>query len=451
MTKITLPQGSPLLGPKFTFGVATAAFQIEGGADKREPCIWDLFCNKPGTVADGSNGLVACDHFNRLDSDLDLIASLGVDAYRFSVSWPRVIRADGTVSQSGLDFYRRIIEGLELRGIQPYVTLYHWDLPQYLEDAGGWLNRDTCYHFRDYVDVVTKAFGDSVASYATLNEPFCSAYLGYEKGIHAPGDADLFKGRTAAHHLLLAHGLAMEVLRSNSPKASSGIVVNLSPVYPASDSESDVNAAKLADDFLFNWYVQPVLQKCYPESAWQFLPEEARPLVMDGDMDLIGQPIDYLGINYYTREVARVDSKNGFVQLPPNESVAVTDMNWEIYPNGLRDLLIGLKHRYSNLPTIVISENGAAFKDQLVNGEVEDLDRVEFIQGHLLALNDAAEQGVDIAGYFLWSLMDNFEWAFGYEKRFGITYVDYQSQKRTLKRSGKEYCKFLNSRTGQNE
>lgn len=433
MKPILLPTDSALLQQSFTFGVATAAFQIEGAAAEREPCIWDTFCAEPGRIKDGSNGLVACDHVHRWREDLELIASLGVDAYRFSIAWGRVIRADGSVNQQGLAFYIALLDELRARNIKAYVTLYHWDLPQYLQDNGGWLNRDTAYRFADYAEVVSKAFGDRVYSYATLNEPFCSAYLGYEAGIHAPGEQNRQAGRQAAHHLLLAHGLAMPVLRRNCPTALTGIVLNFSPCFAASDSAADRQAAKLADSYHNHWYLQPLLEGRYPDLSGQLASTDL-PRTEAGDLAIIAQPLDFLGVNYYTRTVFTAREDGWFSDVKPSIT-PLTDMGWEIYPQGLTEMLVQLHQRY-RLPPIYITENGAAMVDAFQDGKVEDQARLDYYQQHLLATDAAVRAGVDVRGYFAWSLLDNFEWAEGYAKRFGIVYVDYQSQQRTLKASG---------------
>lgn len=433
MKPILLPNDSALLQQSFTFGVATAAFQIEGAAAEREPCIWDTFCAEPGRIKDGSNGLVACDHLNRWREDIALIASLGVDAYRFSIAWGRVIRADGSVNEQGLAFYIGLLDELRARNIKAYVTLYHWDLPQYLQDKGGWLNRDTAYRFADYAEVVSKAFGDRVYSYATLNEPFCSAYLGYEAGIHAPGEQNRQAGRQAAHHLLLAHGLAMLVLRRNCPTALTGIVLNFSPCFAASDSEADRRAAKLADQYHNHWYLQPLLEGCYPDLSGQLATTDL-PRTEAGDLAIIAQPLDFLGVNYYTRTVFTAREDGWFSDVKPSIP-PLTDMGWEIYPQGLTEMLVQLQQRYA-LPPIYITENGAAMVDTLQQGKVADTERLAYYQQHLLATDAAIRAGVDVRGYFAWSLLDNFEWAEGYAKRFGIVYVDYQSQQRTIKDSG---------------
>jgi beta-glucosidase len=440
--KLTLPTASRMRSPDFLFGVATSSFQIEGGADERRRSIWDSFCEQPGAIRDGSNGLEACDHYHRWREDIDLMASLGIDAYRFSISWPRVVRADGSADPRGLDFYRRLLDGLNASDILPFATLYHWDLPQHLEDAGGWLNRDTAGRYRDYVDVVTRALGDRVYSYATLNEPYVSATLGYETGIHAPG----IKGdeaKKAAHHLLLAHGLGMQVLDVNSPDSLNGIVLNFTPAYPASDTDADRNAAALADEEINKWYLSPLLDGHYPPLLDRLSPEQA-PEIRAGDMEAISHPLDYLGVNYYARGLYRTDEREAYV-LVPSESGAVTDLGWEIYPEGLTDLLVDLDKDF-DLPPIYIAENGAAMADKLEDGRVEDPERIEYLQGHLGAVDEALARGIDIRGYFCWSLMDNFEWGEGYSKRFGLVYVDFETQKRIMKSSAYAFRDLLRQR-----
>jgi beta-glucosidase len=430
--KITLANSSPLLKPNFLFGVATAAFQIEGAADSRLPCIWDTFCAEPGRIRDGSDGLVACDHVARWREDVELIASLGVDAYRFSIAWGRVINQDGSVNHAGLNFYSQLLDGLQAHNIKAFVTLYHWDLPQYLQDAGGWLNRETAYKFADYAEAIAKAFGDKVYSFATLNEPFCSAYLSYEAGIHAPGVQNRQHGRQVAHHLLLAHGLALRVLQKYAPAAKNGIVLNFSPCHPASGNEADVRAANMADQYHNQWYIQPLMEGCYP-ALLQQMPPEDQPQIVDGDMAIIAQPLDFIGVNYYTRTVYRANDKGWFSDVPPT-TAPLTDMGWEIYPQGLTEVLLAMHNRYT-LPPVYITENGAAMPDKPEQGQIQDTARVAYFQQHLQATEDAISAGVRINGYFAWSLMDNFEWAEGYAKRFGIVYVDYRTQQRTLKAS----------------
>lgn len=441
--KIVLPAGSPMHSPEFLFGVATSSFQIEGAADQRLPSIWDTFCDKPGAILDGSNAGVACDHLARWEEDVELMVSMGLDAYRFSISWPRVLKQDGALNHEGIGFYQRLIDSLDQNNIKPFVTLYHWDLPQHLEDRGGWLNRDTAYRFQDYADLVSRALGNGVYSYATLNEPYCSSYLSYELGVHAPGLKDPAKMKQAAHHLLLAHGLAMPVLKENCPDALSGIVLNLSPCYPETESEIDRVAARLADQYFNGWFIKPILDGAYPK-LMDMLPEAVRPDVRDGDLETISYPLDFLGLNYYTRGVFRAGENMPFAQLTP-EGVATTEMGWEIYPQGLTDLLLTLDEDY-DLPPVFITESGIALKDERVDGVVSDPGRTVYIQQHLEALDRAAQSGVDVRGYFTWSLMDNFEWAEGYSKRFGLAYVDYVTQERTLKDSGHAYRDLLLSR-----
>lgn len=442
MTKISLPFNSPLLTKDFVYGVATASFQIEGGYEHRLPCIWDTFCSTAGKIADNSHGHIACDHYNNWQQDIDLIESLGVDAYRLSISWPRVMTKDGKLNPVGVKFYTDILDELKRKNIKAFVTLYHWDLPQHLEDEGGWLNRKTAYAFEQYVELITNAFGTRVYSYATLNEPFCSAFLGYEIGIHAPGLVGKQYGKKAAHHLLLAHGLAMNVLNKTSPDTQNGIVLNFTPAYPLTDNQQDIDSAKYADDYLNQWYMKPIMDGKYPDIINQ-LPSDHLPDIHPGDMELISQPIDYLGINFYTRQIYKAHPTDIYEPIAPTGPL--TDMGWEIYPQSFTDLLVSLNKTYT-LPPIYITENGAAMPDTYNNGEVNDLDRLNYYNDHLNAVHNAIEQGVVIDGYFAWSLMDNFEWAEGYLKRFGIVYLDYKTQQRTIKNSGLAYKELISKR-----
>jgi len=435
-----LPSDSNMRSPDFVFGVATSSFQIEGGIECRLPSIWDTFCSTPGKIRDRSDGKVACDHFSKWREDIDLISHLCVDAYRFSISWPRVIRQDGSLNKDGIGFYLGLLDRLNDKGIKPFVTLYHWDLPQFLQDAGGWLNRETTHRFCDYVDLVTRAFEKRVYSYATLNEPYCSAYLGYERGIHAPGFTEAAMGKQAAHNLLLAHGMAMQVLDQNSPESLNGIVLNFAPCYPATGSEEDVAAAGIADAEFNQWYIQPLLDGRYPDLLYS-LSEQQAPVIAQGDLEVISHPIDFLGINYYTRNVYKAHKMRPYMQVAPAD-IPTTEMGWEIYPQGLTDLLVSLDRKY-DLPPVYITENGAAMADVLEQGIVEDKDRIRYFEQHLEALNQAMQQGVDVRGYFAWSLMDNFEWAEGYTKRFGLVHVDYATQRRTVKASGRHFRDML--------
>ncbi|SMB80292.1 GH1 family beta-glucosidase [Deinococcus hopiensis] len=427
----------------FIFGVATSSYQIEGAAHEggRGPSIWDTFCREPGRILDGSNGDVACDHYHRWPADLDLIRGLGAQAYRFSIAWPR-IQPDGkgAINPAGLDFYERLVDGMLERGLQPYATLYHWDLPQTLQDVGGWANRDTAYRFAEYARVVAERLGERVKSYATLNEPWCSSLLSYEIGEHAPGLRDRRLALAAAHHLMLGHGEAIAAMRDVVPSTGLGIVLNLQPAYPASDRPEDVAAARFADGYFNRWFLDPIFRAEYPADMWEAYGENV-PEVQDGDLARIAQPIDFLGVNYYSRSV---NGASGNVK--PAES-SYTHMGWEVYPQGLTDLLVRLKDDYT-LPPIYITENGAAYPDRLSGQEVHDPERVRYFQQHLGAVAEAVRQGVSVDGYFAWSLMDNFEWAHGYDKRFGLVYVDYATQQRTLKDSARWYQGLL---TGQPE
>jgi beta-glucosidase len=433
--------------PEFIWGVGTSAFQIEGATreDGRGPSIWDTFCAQPGKVAGGHRGEPACDHYHRWREDVALLGDIGVDAYRFSVSWPRIIpNGRGPVNSRGLDFYERLVDALLERGVAPHCTLYHWDLPQALEDAGGWLSRDTADRFREYAEVVAGRLGDRVTAYATLNEPWCSAFLGYQTGAHAPG---MTRGPAAAlqaaHHLLLAHGSALPAIRGAAPGAQVGIVLNLNPAYPGSEDPRDIAAAERFDAFFNRWYLDPVLAGSYPRDAWTGYGEDA-PCVREGDLETISGPIDFLGVNYYSRGVV---ADNPSTPWPRLRHVAADDaertaMGWEIYPQGLTDLLLRLRRDY-RLPPVYVSENGAAYDDVAENGHVEDLDRLSYLARHIEAVQAARDQGVDVRGYFVWSLLDNFEWAHGYDKRFGVVHVDYVTQRRTPKASARWYAEHI--------
>jgi beta-glucosidase len=428
----------------FLWGVATSAFQIEGAAqtDGKGSSIWDDFCRIPGVIQDSSDGNIACDHYHRWESDLDLVANLGVDAYRFSVSWPRIQPLGfGEFNEKGFAFYERLVDGMLARGLQPHLTLNHWDLPSALQQQGGWESRDTVQRFVDYACEVAKHLGDRVASICTHNEPWVVAVLGHEAGIFAPG----IKSRRAAiqvsHHLLVSHGLALTSMRAQGCKAKMGIVLNLSPAMPATDSTIDQEATHRADDSGLRWYVDPLLKGEYPTDAFQDLGDDA-PIVLPGDMDSINVPMDFLGINYYMRNVVSAD-KSWDVTTSGNE---ITDMGWEVYPKGLTELLLRLHHDYV-LPSVYITENGAAFRDQVSNGLVHDIQRQQYIEQHILAVLEAVRQGVPVDGYFVWSFMDNFEWSSGYAKRFGIVRVDYETQERTLKDSALWYQRFLAEQT----
>ena len=424
----------------FCWGVATSSFQIEGAAREggKGESIWDRFCRVPGAIADGSNGDVACDHVHRLEEDLDLIASLGVNAYRFSVSWPRVQPlGHGHWSEQGMAFYSRLLDGLAQRGIQGHMTLNHWDLPQALQEQGGWAARETVHHFVAYAREMARRFGHRVATITTHNEPWVVAFLGHETGIFAPGLKSRATAIQVSHHLLLSHGLALRALRADGCPARLGIVLNLAPMVPAANSPEDLAKARLEDGRLLRWFMDPMFHGTYPQDVLDHLGEDA-PKVQEGDLRDIAVPLDYLGINYYSRSVVSAGEPFDV----KSSGLPLTEMGWEIYPQGLTELLLRL-HRDYAVPPIYITENGGAFPDHLSDGRVHDADRISYLSDHIAAVGDAVRQGVPVVGYMVWSLMDNFEWASGYEKRFGIVHIDYQTLKRTLKDSARWYQRFL--------
>ncbi|MFI6760818.1 GH1 family beta-glucosidase [Micromonospora sp. NPDC050417] len=428
----------------FVWGSATASYQVEGAVDidGRGRSIWDTFCEVPGAVAGGDTGAVACDHYHRYPQDIALMAELGLGAYRFSIAWPRV-QPDGrgSVNQQGLDHYRRVVDRLLEHDIVPYVTLYHWDLPQALQDRGGWPARDTAYRFADYVAIVHAALGDTVRHWITLNEPKVASHAGYGSGIHAPGIRDLDQRDRAVHHLLLAHGLGLQALRAAGHGAGQqvGITLDLSPVSPASDSPDDRAASRRIDVDSHRLFLDPVLRGAYPREAGAPFTDPAADLVRPGDLELVGAPIDFLGVNYYRRMLVRASPSGHLraeVVLP--EGVPVTAVGWPVEPDGLRELLVGLRAEHPGLPPVYLTENGAAYPDQIdADGTVHDPDRVDYLHRHLLALHAAISAGVDVRGYFAWTLIDNFEWAEGYAKRFGLVHVDYADQRRVPKTSAR--------------
>jgi len=426
----------------FIWGVATSAYQIEGAAqtDGRGPSIWDTFSHTPGKIIDGSTGDVACDHYHRYQEDVDIIAGLNAGAYRFSIAWPRVQPlGSGVWNEAGFDFYSRLIDALTAKNIRIHVTLYHWDLPQALQDQGGWLNRDTTEHFAVYAAEVARRFGNRVATIATHNEPWCTANLGHGTGQFAPGMADPKAAVQVSHHLLLSHGLAMQAMRAVKCSAKLGIVLNQWTATPATESDADVMMAKLEYAKSVQWYMDPIFKGTYPELALQNI-DRAAFSVHENDMNNIRQPIDFLGVNYYTRVFCSAATP----KVLPEGKLGFSDMGWETYPQGLTDLLTGLKKEY-DLPPIYITENGMAVADKVVDGVIDDEARITYVKLHLNALAEAMEQGVNVQGYFYWSLLDNYEWNSGYAKRFGIVYVDYATQKRTLKNSALWYRSFISS------
>ncbi|MEV5827765.1 GH1 family beta-glucosidase [Spirillospora sp. NPDC052242] len=446
----------------FRWGAATAAFQIEGAAAEggRGPSIWDTFCRTPGKVLNGDTGDVAVDHYHRFREDVALMADLGLTAYRFSISWPRVQPAGaGPANQEGLDFYRRLVDALLEAGVEPWPTLYHWDLPQPLEDAGGWPERDTAHRFAEYAAHVHGALGDRVRNWMTVNEPWCGAFLGYASGEHAPGRREPSASLLAAHHMLLGHGLAVEAMRAKQPDNRFGAAVNLYAVSPASDHEADVDAARRIDGLQNRLFLDPLLLGRYPEDVLADTAEHGFD-PSDEDLRTIHQPLDQLGINYYTRhtvagtpgEAAQTASSPFSTHSPwvGSEHVRfvpggrpVTGMGWEIDERGLFEVLTRLHREYPAVP-LYITENGAGY-DEAPDGDgtVQDAERIAYIDAHLRACHDAIAEGVPLRGYFTWSLLDNFEWAWGYSKRFGLVHVDYATQRRVPKASARWYADVI--------
>jgi beta-glucosidase len=435
----------------FLWGAATSAYQVEGSplADGAGPSIWHRFMRTPWLVPSGDNGDVACDHYRLYEEDVRLMRELGLGAYRFSVAWGRVLpEGTGRVNEKGLDFYRRLVDALLENGIRPLVTLYHWDLPAALDDLGGWLNRDVADWFAEYARVMYRALDGRVEMWATLNEPWVVTDGGYLHGALAPGHRNLFEAPIASHHLMLAHAAAVEAYRAEG-KHQIGLVVNLEPKYPASDSEEDLAATRRADAYMNRQYLDPVFHGRYPDEMREIF-GEAWPEFPAADLARIRQPIDFLGVNYYTRNVTRFDA----TALPVRAAAvrqkrhAYTETAWEVYPQGLTDTLVWVKEQYGDLP-LYITENGAAFYDPpTADGEVQDPLRVDYLRTHLRAAREAIDQGVDLRGYFAWSLFDNLEWSLGFSKRFGIVHVDFETLKRTPKASARFYSEVIRTNGG---
>jgi beta-glucosidase len=428
----------------FVWGTASSSFQIEGASDVdgRGPSIWDTFCATPGKIADKTDGRIACDHYHLYEHDLDLMKELGVSAYRFSIAWPRIIpTGTGRVETRGLDFYERLVDAMLKRGITPWVTLYHWDLPQTLQDGGGWTNRATAEAFADYAVAVANRLKGKVKHWITHNEPWCVAVLGHRTGEHAPGVKDGNAALKAAHHVLLSHGLAMTRLREILPKEQLGITLNLNPAWAYGSTIKDRRDAQIFDGDFNRWYLDAVLKGHYPEDMQRHyesvgdIKGDGWSFIKPGDLECISQPMDFLGVNYYTRAVFGR-------HLSPQEDARekadpsrYTAMGWEVSPETLEELMVRL-HREYPMPAYYITENGSAYTDQVSpDGSIQDDGRTQYLVRHLAALQAASARGVPVKGYFAWSIMDNFEWAHGYAKRFGLVYVDYKTQKRTPKKS----------------
>ncbi len=448
MSKLEFPAG-------FLWGTATASYQIEGAVheDGRGESIWDRFSHTPGKILDGSTGDVACDHYHRWREDIGLMKELGLKAYRFSLAWPRLLpNGRGPVNQAGLDFYSRLVDGLLAAGITPFATLYHWDLPQTLQDAGGWPDRATAEAFVEYADVASRALGDRVKHWITHNEPWCVSILSHQIGEHAPGWHDWPAALAAAHHVLLSHGWAVPVLRQNSPGAEVGITLNFTPATPASDRPEDVAATRWFDGFFNRWFADPLYRGAYPEdmvaayTAAGHLSGGGSAFVHPDDMAAIATPLDFLGVNYYTRAVIGSAGEEAAAPTPVQTEAANaehTEMGWEVYPAGLHDLLVRLETDY-HPGKLYVTENGASYSDgPSAEGRVPDERRRLYLRDHFAACKQAIDDGVPLAGFFVWSLMDNFEWAKGYTQRFGIVWVDYATQQRTPKDSALWYAQVI--------
>ena len=441
--KITFPEN-------FIWGAATASYQIEGAWNKhgKGESTWDRFTHTPGKIRNNDTGDVANDHYRLWKKDIALMKKLGLKAYRFSVSWPRVLPTGrGKVNQKGLDFYSKLVDGLLNAGITPFVTLEHWDLPQALEDKGGWTARATTEAFVEYADVMSRALGDRVHQWITHNEPAVVAWLGYETGVHAPGIKDLSASLRAAHHLLLSHGMSVPVIRNNSKDAEVGITLNIGWKVPASNSKMDMDAARLDDGKWFRWFADPLYGRGYPSDMTKYFTQlggapNGLDFVQSGDLETIAVPTDFIGLNYYGRNLHRVEDPNNGPQLffpHPKTPEHWTEMDWEVYPDGLLNVLARFYFDYQPLK-LYVTENGASYStppDE--KGNVLDIHRTNYLRTHFAAMHRAIQAGVPLAGYFVWSLMDNFEWSFGFSQRFGIIWVDYETQKRTLKDSAKWY------------
>ncbi len=436
----------------FLWGAATSAYQIEGAAneDGRGPSIWDLFSATPGKTYQGHTGEIAIDHYHRYREDIALMKALGLGAYRFSISWSRVIpQGTGAINEAGLDFYDRLVDSLLAQDILPVATLYHWDLPLALHEKGGWVKRETAYAFADYAELMARRLGDRVAIWQTHNEPWCAAFLGYGVGVHAPGLSEMDLVPSAGHHILLSHGLAVQRLRVHLPSdARVGITLNFTPAYGADTLPATLEAVEAANRGN-RWFTDPIFTGSYPAKLFDDM-GAASPPVQEGDMAIISTPIDFLGVNNYTRTLFQaVGDGSQSKQVDPVPGALYTEMHWEVYPQGLRDLLVWLHQTYAP-QALIVAENGAAFLDEWDghSDEVRDPLRVSYFSEHIQAVSEAIAQGARVQGYFAWSLMDNFEWSYGYDKRFGLIYVDYPTQRRILKTSARWYADFIR---GQHE
>lgn len=439
-------------GKDFIFGVSTSAYQIEGAVAEggRSPSIWDIFSRTPGNIHGEDTGDVACDHYHRFREDVALMAEIGIDAYRFSISWPRIFPEKGKYNPEGMEFYKKLIDELSKKGIKATVTLYHWDMPEWLyEMCGGWLNRDSVKWFKEYAIKVFEELNDSVKFWITFNEPQCSSYLGYGNGFHAPGHKNMREALIAAHHILLSHGAAVEAFRGFDFKDSKiGIALNLTPAYPASDSKEGMEAAYRFDGFMNRWYLDPVFKASYPEEMEEiykgFLGEF--DFIKNGDLEKISIKNDFLGVNYYSRQLVKFSQNSRLNFEVAHGNFERTTMDWEIVPEALNNLILRLRKEYTRIP-IYITENGAAFNDRISeDGKIHDDKRINYLREHLIKVAELNEKGANIRGYYVWSLIDTLEWSYGYEKRFGIIFVDYETQKRIFKDSALWYKNLIKER-----
>ena len=441
MSKIVFPDG-------FVWGAATSAYQIEGAykEDGKEASIWDTFVREPGRIKNGEAGDVACDHYHRYKEDVKLMKEIGLKSYRFSVSWPRIFQSE-KINPKGVEFYDNLINELLTNGIEPMITLYHWDLPQRLQDIGGWENREVVDAYVKYAEFMFKHFGDRVKKWITFNEPLVTSYLGYGLGVHAPGILDWSRAVQVSHHLNLAHAKAVEMFRSLKIKDGKiGITLNLTSVHPASDSIEDIRKARIVDGLMNRWFLDPALKGRYPGDILSILKDKLHsPKIDDGDLDTLKSPIDFLGVNYYTRTVVKhvpgeeLFGKGIMFRSEKKNGAEYTEMGWEVYPEGLYDLLTRLDRDYKP-SSIYVTENGAAYKDtEIVDGIVQDGDRLSYLKRHFEQARKAIDAGVRLDGYYVWSLMDNFEWSEGYDKKFGIVRVNYDTLKREMKKSAYWY------------
>jgi beta-glucosidase len=430
--------------PDFLFGAATAAYQIEGsGHGGAGSCHWDSFARVPGNVIGAEDGRRACDHYLHWAADLDLLRAAGMDAYRFSTSWARVLpEGGGPVNTEALDFYDRLVDGMLERGLRPFHTIYHWEMPSALADLGGWTNPDVHNWFAEFTQVITRRIGDRVHATATINEPWCVAYLSHFVGHHAPGLRDIRATARAMHHVLKAHGAAMEVLRAEG-RENCGIVLNFEADAPAEDGPDHAAAAARQDAIMNRWFLEGITRGSYPEEALEGL-EPHLPAGWQDDMAAISRPIDWLGVNYYTRGLMRAAPDTAWPAMDPVPGpLPKTQMGWEVYPQGLEDTLTRLSRDYVGALPVYVTENGMAWDDRVIDGAVHDPARISFISDHVRATRNAINKGTNVRGFFYWSLLDNYEWAFGYERRFGIVHVDYETMTRTPKASYHEFAKAL--------